>query len=121
MANITVDESHLEELIEKVVKKHLKVNLDDDVEEVRRSPAAAIVRLETRLEAMEKIMATKSDVATLSERSGRVEASNKLIIAFASFRRRHCGYYQNGFLSIEKHSLAFLLFSLYNASANFEK
>ncbi len=95
MANITVDESHLEELIEKAVKKHLKVNLDD-VEEVRRSPAAAIVRLEGRLDAIEKNMATKADIAnlraelndriakgegSLGERISRLETSIKLIIA----------------------------------------
>lgn len=91
MANITVDEKRLEELIEKVVQKHLKLTFED-MEEVRRPPAAAIVRLETRVEAIEKTMATKEDVANLrvevngqiaklGERISKLEGSNKLIIA----------------------------------------
>lgn len=91
MADITVDEKRLEELIEKVVQKHLKLTFED-MEEVRRSPAAAIVRLETRVEAIEKMMATKEDVANLrievngqiaklGERISKLEGSNRLIIA----------------------------------------
>ncbi len=95
MANITVDESRLEELIEKAVEKHLKLKFED-MEEVRRSPAAAIVRLETRLDDIEKVMATKADIGnlrselndrignvekTLVERISRLESSNKFIIA----------------------------------------
>jgi hypothetical protein len=49
------------------------------MEEVRRSPAAAIVRLETRLDAMEKNMVTKADLANLRteliERIGYVETT----------------------------------------------
>jgi hypothetical protein len=106
MANITVDETRLEELIEKAVQKHLKLKFED-MEEVRRSPAAAIVRLETRLDDIEKVMATKADIAnlrsefsdrigtvartlgerigdvekTLVERISRLESSNKFMIA----------------------------------------
>ncbi|MFQ6115881.1 MAG: hypothetical protein ACE5NG_17615 [bacterium] len=84
MANTTIDEKHLEELIEKAVQKHLKLTFED-MEEVRGSPAGAIVRVETRLEAIEKTMATKADVANLrielTERIRKLEASNKLIIA----------------------------------------
>lgn len=64
MADIPIDEKRLEELIDKAVQKHLKLTLED-MEEVRRSPAAAIVRLETRVESIEKNMATKADLANL--------------------------------------------------------
>ena len=47
MADITVDEKRLGELIDEAIQKHLRLTLED-MEEVRRSPAAAIVRLETR-------------------------------------------------------------------------
>lgn len=91
MANITVDEKRLEELIEKVVQKHLKLTFED-MEEVRRSPAAAIVRLETRVETIEKTMATKEDlanlrvdvngqIAKLSERVSKLEATARLMVA----------------------------------------
>lgn len=98
MANITVDEKRLEELIEKVVQKHLKLTFED-MEEVRRSPAAAIVRLETRVEAIEKTMATKEDIANLrvdinsqigelggqiaklGERVSKIEGTYKLMVA----------------------------------------
>ncbi len=49
------------------------------MEEVRRSPAAAIVRLETRVESIEKNMATKADLANLRteliQRISNVESS----------------------------------------------
>ncbi len=95
MAEITIDPKTLEELIDKSVQKHLKLTFED-MEEVRRSPAAAIVRLETRLEAMEQNVATKADLAnlrnelneriakvetTLSERIGKLETGQKLLFA----------------------------------------
>lgn len=88
MPTITIDENRLEELINKSVQKHLETNLDD-IEEVRRSPAGAIVRIETRLDAIEKNIeknvATKSDLASLktelSERIAKLETSLKLMFA----------------------------------------
>ncbi len=68
MATMNVDEKRLKELVKKAVEEHLKLTLED-MEEVRRSPAAAIVRLETRLEGLEryieKNMATREEVAML--------------------------------------------------------
>ncbi len=52
MEAIAVDEKKLEALIEKAVQKHLKVDLQD-MEEIRRSPAAAIIRVENRLDSIE--------------------------------------------------------------------
>ena len=78
MADITVDEKRLGELIDEAIQKHLRLTLED-MEEVRRSPAAAIVRLETRVEAIEKTMATKADIAELraefNERISQLDSS----------------------------------------------
>jgi hypothetical protein len=52
METSSVDEKKLEDLIEKAVQKHLKLTFED-VEEVRRSPAGGIIRLEGRLDAIE--------------------------------------------------------------------
>jgi len=93
MAEIKIDEKRLRELIEESVQKHLKLTIED-MEEVRRSPAAAIVRIETRLDAVEKYLeknvATKTDLANLrsevserigrlGERLGRVETGQKIM------------------------------------------
>jgi len=76
MAEITVEETRLREILDELVQKHLKLTLDN-MEEVRRSPAASIVRLETRFDAIAKNMATKADLANLrtelNERIGRLE------------------------------------------------
>ncbi|NIR48027.1 hypothetical protein GWO43_06245 [candidate division KSB1 bacterium] len=76
MAEITIDEKRLQELIDSAVQKHLKESMED-MEEVRRSPAAAVVRLETRFDALEKNVATKADLSELrtelSERIGTLE------------------------------------------------
>ena len=88
MSTITVEENRLEELIDKSVQKHLKSSLED-VDEVRRSPAGAIVRIETRLDAIEKNIeknvSTKTDLANLktelSDRIGKLETGQKLIFA----------------------------------------
>jgi hypothetical protein len=64
MAQITIDQKNLEELIDKSVHKHLKETFED-MEEIRRSPGAAVVRLETRMDVIEKNMATKADIANL--------------------------------------------------------
>lgn len=82
MAKVTIDEERLRELIEESVQKHLKLTFED-MEEVRRSPAAAIVRLETRLDGIEKNMATKAELANLrlefGERIAKVETGQKIM------------------------------------------
>lgn len=82
MFEITIDEKRLEELIEKTVQKHLKSSLED-MEKVRHSPGGAIVRLEARVESVEKNMATKTDLANLrNELVGRIaklETGQKLM------------------------------------------
>jgi hypothetical protein len=52
METTIVDEKKLEELVDQVVKKHLKLTFEN-VEEVRRSPAGTLSRIEGRLDAME--------------------------------------------------------------------
>ncbi|MFQ5627436.1 MAG: hypothetical protein ACE5I1_01650 [bacterium] len=78
MAEIAVEETRLRQILDELVQKHLRLTLDD-MEEVRRSPAASIVRLEMRFDALEKNMATKADVANLrselNERIGGVETT----------------------------------------------
>jgi hypothetical protein len=56
----TIDEQKLGELIDRAVQKHLKATFQD-MEEVRRSPAGAIIRVEARLEAIEKNMVTRAE------------------------------------------------------------
>ncbi|GEM_PF-6230075 len=51
MATITVNENQLEEVVSKVVQQHLKLTFQD-MDEVRKSPAGAIVRLETKIESL---------------------------------------------------------------------
>jgi hypothetical protein len=52
MATATVDEKKLEDLVERAVQKHLDLTFQD-MEKVRQSPAAAIIRVEARLDAIE--------------------------------------------------------------------
>jgi hypothetical protein len=52
MPTATVDEKRLEELIESAVRKHLDLTFQD-MEKVRQSPAASIIRIEGRLDAIE--------------------------------------------------------------------
>ncbi|NIR48028.1 hypothetical protein GWO43_06250 [candidate division KSB1 bacterium] len=82
MADITIDEKRLEELIDNAVQKRLKQTMED-MEEVRRSPAAAVVRLETRFDSLEKNVATKGDLAELRtqliERIAKLETGQKLM------------------------------------------
>jgi hypothetical protein len=51
MSTITVDENQLEEIVSKVVQQHLKLTFQD-MDEVRKSPAGAIVRLETKIDSL---------------------------------------------------------------------
>ncbi|MFQ5640464.1 MAG: hypothetical protein ACE5IR_20985 [bacterium] len=101
MAEITIDPKNLEELIDKSVQKRLKTTFED-MEEIRRSPAGAIVRLETRMDAIEKNMATKADVANLRtellERIGildrslneRIETVDKSLTFLTFLTSRNC-------------------------------
>jgi hypothetical protein len=52
MATATVDEKKLEDLVERAVQKHLDLTFQD-MEKVRQSPAAAVIRIEGRLDAIE--------------------------------------------------------------------
>ena len=47
-----VDEKRLEEMIDQAVQKHLKRNFED-MEEIRRSPAGAIIRIEGQLDSIQ--------------------------------------------------------------------
>lgn len=76
MAEIKIDEERLRELIEESVQKHLKLTIED-MDEVRRSPAAAIVRIETRLDAIEKYLeknvAPRTELIDLRSRVENIE------------------------------------------------
>jgi hypothetical protein len=60
-----VEDTRLEELIDKAVQKHLKLTIED-MEVVRRSPAASIIRLEQKVE----LMVTKDE---FREKIGKIE------------------------------------------------
>jgi hypothetical protein len=67
MATITVDEEKLEEVVEKVVEKKLSLTFQD-VDEVRKSPAGAIIRIEGKIEKIEdQIKDIKENMATKDE------------------------------------------------------
>ena len=59
-----VEEKRLVELIDQAVQKHLKVNFQD-MEEIRRSPAASIIRIESRLDSIEALL--DRDMVTRAE------------------------------------------------------
>ncbi|MDZ7291129.1 MAG: hypothetical protein ONB42_14435 [candidate division KSB1 bacterium] len=70
-----IDEKRLKELIDEAVQKHMRITIED-IEGVRRSPAGVLVRLENRveyiekrIENIEKNMATRADAATMATRS----------------------------------------------------
>jgi len=79
-AEVLIDEQRLQELIEKTVQKQIRLTVED-VDEVRRSPAGTILRLETRVEAIEKNMATKADIAILRTEIAEVGTELKEDIA----------------------------------------
>ena len=64
METIAVDEKKLEELVEKVVQKHLDLTFQD-MEKVRQSPGAAIIRIENRLDSIEARL--ERDMVTRAE------------------------------------------------------
>jgi hypothetical protein len=68
MATATVDEKKLEDLVERAVQKHLDLTFQD-MEKVRQSPAASIIRIEGRLDAIEerldRDMVTRTELASM--------------------------------------------------------
>jgi hypothetical protein len=48
-----IDEKRLRTLIDETVPKHMRITIED-IEEVRRSPAGVLVRLENKVEYIEK-------------------------------------------------------------------
>jgi len=94
MAEITVEESRLIEIVDELVRKYIKSSIDD-VEEVRRSPAGTILRLEERFEFIQKNMATQAqvmalqaDVANLETRVVAIEQNMATQSEVASLRSR---------------------------------
>jgi len=59
-----VDEKRLEDLVERAVQKHLDLTFQD-MEKVRPSPAAAIIRIEGRLDVIETRL--ERDMVTRAE------------------------------------------------------
>jgi len=57
MAEISINETRLRELISEEVKKNLSLTFQD-IEEVRRSPAGGIIRLEGEVKSMRREMET---------------------------------------------------------------
>jgi len=64
MATPGVDEKRLEDLVERAVQKHLDLTFQD-MEKVRQSPAAAIIRIEGRLDTIEARL--ERDMVTRAE------------------------------------------------------
>jgi len=64
MATPIVDEKSLEDLVERAVQKHLDLTFQD-MEKVRQSPAAAIIRIEGRLDTIEARL--ERDMVTRAE------------------------------------------------------
>jgi len=73
MSMITVDENQLQEVVSKAVQQHLKLTFQD-MDEVRKSPAGAIVRLETKIESLaDEVGELKAEVA-----DSRAEAKEEI-------------------------------------------
>lgn len=84
MSTITVDENQLEEIVSKVVQQHLKLTFQD-MDEVRKSPAGAIVRVETKLESLaEAVEQLKAEIT--DNRAESKEESGKLRMDLANSR-----------------------------------
>jgi hypothetical protein len=64
METALVDEKKIEELVEKTVQKHFKLTFEN-VEEVRKSPAGTLIRIEGRLDSLEARIAR--DMVTRAE------------------------------------------------------
>jgi len=75
METAQIDEKRLRTLIDEAVQKHMRITIED-IEDVRRSPAGVLVRLENKVEyiekkteTIEKNMATRSDIANMATRA----------------------------------------------------
>jgi uncharacterized protein involved in exopolysaccharide biosynthesis len=76
METALVDEKKLEELVEKAVKKHIRLTFED-VDEMRRSPAGALIRIESALNALEARI--ERDMVTRAEHaSTRAELKDEI-------------------------------------------
>jgi 5'-deoxynucleotidase YfbR-like HD superfamily hydrolase len=91
MSTITIEEDQLEEIVSKVLQKHLKSTFQD-VDEVRKSPAGAIVRLETKIESLVTRAEFKEEIGNLrtefkdtygnlNARLAKVESRLNLLVA----------------------------------------
>jgi histidinol dehydrogenase len=77
MSTITIDEQKLEEVAEKVIDKKLSLTFQD-MEEVRKSLAAATIRLEGKFEKIEEEIKTiKEDIKELKEDSKQFHTETK--------------------------------------------
>ena len=75
-----IEDTRLEELIDKAVQKHLQLTIDD-MEVVRRSPAASIIRLEQKVELMVTKDEFKEELNKLEERlAERIEKQGDKIV-----------------------------------------
>ncbi len=78
METTLIDEKRVEALIEEAVQKHFRLTFEN-VEEVRRSPAVTLIRIEDRLNALEarigRDVATKVEV-TVTRSELKQEISN---------------------------------------------
>ncbi|MCI0695075.1 hypothetical protein L0337_24075 [candidate division KSB1 bacterium] len=67
METTLVDDKKVEELVERTVQKHFKLAFEN-VEEVRKSPAVTLIRIEDRLDALEarigRDMVTKAELTS---------------------------------------------------------
>lgn len=82
-----LEEEKLEEFIDKAVQKHLKLTFED-MEVVRRSPAASIIRLENKIELMvNKDEFTESNTK-LERRLDRLENKVESMVTKEEFREK---------------------------------
>jgi hypothetical protein len=73
------EDTKLEELIDKAVQRHLKLTIED-MEVVRRSPAASIIRLEQKVELMVTKEEFREELTELEKRLGeRIEKQGEKI------------------------------------------
>jgi hypothetical protein len=76
MSTITIDENQLEEIVSKAVQRHLKSTFQD-MDEVRKSPAGAIVRLETKIESLVTRAEFKEGLGELKAEIAHFRAESK--------------------------------------------
>ncbi|MGQ9631209.1 MAG: hypothetical protein ACUVXI_13010, partial [bacterium] len=80
MADITIDEKKLQELIDQEIEKRLRSRLDD-VEILRKSPAGAIIRIEGEIETINAKLDTVATREDLLEFKNDSEKSHLEIIS----------------------------------------